>query len=219
MKVFSCVAGCMLAAFVAGFVGPAQAQATRPANEIPMYGDPDRPNKLNARDRAFIASIEKAGKSRRDVSQEVMRTGWDFLQKGDLKSAIKHFNQAWLIDQENPNVYHGFALISVVRDNAVADAEKFFRIALAKPGINVNAYVDYGRLLWIVGRLDESLVQLRKALDISPTAHNARANMAMVYYKKSEYAKACELARGARENNDIIATDFLEEMCRRGATG
>lgn len=210
-------AGYLLFALVAHV--HAQIPAPLPASEIPMYGNPDKARKLSASDAAFIASIEKAGKSRQAVAKDSLRVAWGYFQKGDHAAAIKRFNQAWLLDPENANVYHGFALISFVRDKAGAEAEKFFLLALAKPGVNVNAYVDFGRLLWIHDRLDESLVQLQKALAVSATAHNARANMAMVYFKKTDYAKACELARGARENKDIIAEDFLEEMCKRTAKG
>ena len=195
------------------------AHAALPASEIPMYGDAAKSKTLKESDAAYIASIEKSGKSRRDVAKEVMRTGWAAYQKGDLKTAIRRFNQAWLLDPENGDAYHGFALISTVRDKNSTDAEKFFRIALSKPGVNEAAYVSYGRFLWLVGRLDESLAQLQKALEVSAAAHNARSEIAMVYYKKKDFANACEFARRARDNKDDLMPNFLEEMCKQGATG
>lgn len=214
MKGFVRFACCLLALCV--MYVHAQTPAMLPANEIPMYGSVEKTRKMKDSDAAFIASIETRGKSRQAVAKDVMRAGWGYFHKGNHAAAIKRFNQAWLLDPDNADAYHGFALISAVRDKAAGEAEKFFHLALAKPGINVNAYVDFGRLLWIQNRLDESLVQLEKALAISATAHNARANMAMVYFKKSDYSRACALASGARDNRDIIATDFLEEMCKRG---
>ncbi len=193
-----------------------QAHPQLPASEMPMYGSAGKTRKLTERDAAFIASIEKAGKTRQAVAKDVIRQAWEAYGQTDYKSAIRKFNQAWLLDPENGNAYHGFALISTVRDKDAVEAEKFFRMAVAKPGVSATAYVSYGRFLWIVERLDESLAQLQKALAVSPTAHDARLHIARVYYKKKDYGKACEWARGAKANNDDLPPDFLEDMCKKG---
>lgn len=192
-----------------------QAQPQLPPSEIPMYGTAGK-KKLSERDQAFIASIEKAGKTRQAVAKEVIARAWAAYGKSDYKNAIKQFNQAWLLDPENGDAYHGFALISTVRDKAAEDAEKYFRLALTKPGVSPSAYVSYGRFLWLVERYDEALAQLHKALSLSSTARNARSNIAMIHYKRSEWSKACEWARGAKANNDDLQPNFLEEMCKKG---
>lgn len=196
-----------------------QPHAQLPPSEIPMYGSSaGKPHKLSEKDAAFIATIEKAGKTRQAVAKDVIRQAWEAYGRTDYTSAIRKFNQAWLLDPENGDAYHGFALISTVRDKNADEAEKFFRMALAKPGVSANAYVSYGRFLWIVERLDESLVQLQKAIAASPTAHDARLHIARVYYKKKDYSKACEWARLAKANNDDLPVDFLEDMCKKGGT-
>ena len=193
-----------------------QAHPQLPAAEKPMYGLAGKQKKLTERDMAFIASIEKAGKTRQAVAKEVIVQAWEAYGKTDYKTAIRKFNQAWLLDPENGDAFHGFALISTVRDKSADEAEKYFKMALGKPGVNVNAYVDYGRFLWIVDRFDEALTHLHKALSLAPTARNARSNIAMIHYKKSEWSKACEWARGAKANQDDLQPDFLEEMCKKG---
>jgi len=195
-----------------------QAHPQLPSSEMPMYGSAGKTRKLTERDAAFIASIEKAGKTRPAVAKDVIREAWVAYGKTDYKAAIRKFNQAWLLDPENGDAYHGFALISTVRDKDAVEAEKFFRLALEKPGVSANAYVSYGRFLWIVERLDESLVQLRKAIEVSTTAQDARLHIARVYYKKKDFGKACEWARAAKANNDDLPPDFLEDMCRKGGT-
>jgi Tfp pilus assembly protein PilF len=196
-----------------------QAHAALPAGELPMYGDPARAGKLKESDVAFIASIEKAGQTRQAVAKDVLRAAWAHYQKTEYAQAMRKFNQVWLLDPENGDAYHGFAVITLVRDKLPTEADRFFRMALAKPGVNVNAYVDYGRFLWMGERLEESLAMLQKALGISPRAHNARSNIALVYYKNRDYAKACEFARAANLNGDDLQPGFLEEMCSKGATG
>ena len=214
MKYLRNFSGCLLLYM---FFPPAL--AAPPASEIPMYGNPARAGKLNESDAAFVASLEKAGKTRQAVAQEVLRAAWVHFQKAEHAAAIRKFNQAWLLDPENGDAYHGFAVITLVRDKAPAEADRFFRMALAKPGVNVNAYVDYGRFLWMGERLEESLQHLHKALGLSSTARNARANIALVHYKQRDYAKACEFARAARGNGDDLQPGFLEEVCGKGAKG
>ena len=195
-----------------------QAHPQLPPSEIPMYGDSGRAGKLKKSERDFIESLEKSGKSRRDVARDWTRDAWALYGKGDLKAAIKRFNQAWLLDPENGDIYHGFALVSTIRDKDADKAEKFFKTALSKPGVSANAYVSYGRFLWIVDRLDEALVQLNKALAVSPSARDARLHIARVYYKKKDFSKACEWARKASENKEELPADFLEDMCKKGGT-
>jgi tetratricopeptide (TPR) repeat protein len=196
-----------------------QAHPAPSSSDIPMYGDSTRAGRLKPSDAAFIASIEKAGQTRQAVAKEVLLDAWAHYRKTEYAQAMRKFNQAWLLDPENGDAYHGFAVITLVRNQPVDEAEKYFRMALSKPGVNVNARVDYGRLLWIEGRLDESLAQLQEALSLAPKAHNARSNIAMVHFKRRDYAKACEFARAANRNGDDLPRGFLEDMCAKGATG
>lgn len=215
MKGFGVFMGCVLAMFAAA--AQAQVKATRPASEIPMYGDPDKPNKLSKADLAFIASIEKSGHTREEVSKLTVAQGWDLFRKRDYNSAMKRFNQAWLLDQRNPDAYHGIAAIVAQRDNLPSVAEKFFRVAVAMPGVNANAHVDYGRFLLENFRLDESLIQFQSAIAVAPTAPNARSNASIAYAKKGDFVQACDWAKGARENRDTLADGYLESMCERAA--
>src|SRR4051812_28511639 len=192
------------------------AHTAPPASELPMYGDSGKPRKLSPRDQAFISEFEKAGKTREGVARDVIGKAWDAYGKRDYTGAIKQFNYAWVLDPENGDAYHGFALISLVRDKNADETEKYFKTALLKPGVSVNAYVSYGRFLYIVDRPDEALVQLNKALSISPTARNARLHMALIYRKKSQWSQACEWARKAKANNDDEEPGLVEEMCKKG---
>ncbi len=204
---FVCAVFFLLTAHVQG--------APLPPNQLPMYGGLEKIEKLREADAAFLAAVDKSAYSRSQTAQNVVQAGWTALQKGDMTTAIKRFNQAWLLDPENGNAYYGFALVAAQRDRAMPQAEKFFRLAISKKTVAVVAYVDYGRFLWSQNRLDESLEQLQKSLQISPKAFNARSNIAFVYYKKGDFKKSCEWAKGARENHDQLEPGFLEDMCAR----
>lgn len=76
-------------------------------NELPMYGgqhDPQvEPNKEN--------------------SQSAAELGWKYLYRGDLSTAMKRFNQAWMFDRKNPSAFWGFGIIMGRRAES-GDTEK-----------------------------------------------------------------------------------------------
>lgn len=69
--------------------------AERPDNELPMYGDQYKP------------AVEK----NEWASKRAVELGWKYFYQGDLDTAIKRFNQGWMFDRENPDVYWGFGVI------------------------------------------------------------------------------------------------------------
>lgn len=161
-----------------------------PAHLMPMFGGQSkRPSKND--EKALVAFYEKHGFSRQDGARTLVITGWDALEKKDYTNAISQLNQAWLLDRDNADVYYGFALIVERRDKDPKNAEVLYRQGLTKKGVSSETYVDYGRLLLIQGRVDESLEVSYKALDVSPKVRDARANIAQAHYHKSDFLKVC----------------------------
>lgn len=98
-------------------------------NTLPMYGGPDQvktPYQLEA-DEKFIQSATREGQTREKASQAVAAGGWQFFNKGDLSTAMKRFNQAWLLDPNNPEAYKGFAAI-LRKEGKMDEAQKFERM-------------------------------------------------------------------------------------------
>lgn len=145
--------------------------------------------------------------------------GWHALEKKDFANAIFQLNQAWLLDPENADVYYGFALIVEQRDRDMKSAEALYRQAITKEDVAPETYVDYGRILLVQGRADDSLEVSYKALDISPKVRDARINIAQAHYRKSNFLKACRWARSARENGDKLPAGLQDQACRRADGG
>ncbi|HUW50850.1 MAG TPA: hypothetical protein VMV75_07515 [Sulfuricella sp.] len=186
-----------------------------PINQLPMYGEREKTVEMKNADATFIASIEKQGLSRQEGAKQVVQSGWSYWAKRDLATAMSRFNQAWLLDPENGNAYHGFALVVSVRGGTPSEVEHLFQLATSKPNVDPVAFVDYGRFLWTQKQLEKSLAQLNKALQLSPTARNARSNISFVHYLKGDAASACNWAKDAQKNGDELEKGFLEDMCRR----
>lgn len=206
---------CLIASITALLsMGTAFAQSL-PINQLPMYGEREKTVEMKNADAEFIAAVEKQGLTRPEAAKRAIQTGWSYWANRDLATAMSRFNQAWLLDPENGNAYHGFALVTSARGGAPNDVERLFQLAVSEKNVDEVAFVDYGRFLWTQKQLENSLVQLNKALQLSPTTRNARSNISFVYYLKGDASGACTWAKDAQKNGDELEKGFLEEMCRR----
>lgn len=82
-------------------------------DEIPLYGGMDRSKveELKKADEEFIADVIKEYGSKEAASQAFVRQGFAYYQFDQLGVAVRRFNQAWLINPDNPEVYHGLASV------------------------------------------------------------------------------------------------------------
>jgi len=67
----------------------------RPMNELPMYGGQHNP------------TVEEDP----EYSKQAAKLGWKYYYKGDLDTAIKRFNQAWMFNRDNADALWGFGII------------------------------------------------------------------------------------------------------------
>jgi tetratricopeptide (TPR) repeat protein len=66
-----------------------------PNNSEPMYGGRYNPD--------TAPDMEK--------SRSAANLGWEYYYKGDYETAVKRFNQAWMFNRENAEVFWGFGLV------------------------------------------------------------------------------------------------------------
>ena len=182
---------------------------------LPMYGGLVKNQEQMSADQKFLDQILATGSSRDEASLEVEKLGWQYFWDGDLDTAIKRFNQAWMLNAENSGTYKGFAIVQAERGAPVLEVVNLFEKSIAKANADSSAYVDYGRYLWTIGRFQDSLSMLERALDKFPNAYNASSNMAFVYYRIADYAKACYWSKQAEENQEKLEPGFLQDMCSR----
>ncbi|TWB18814.1 hypothetical protein FBZ89_109200 [Nitrospirillum amazonense] len=187
--------------------------ADLPINQQPLYGGVEKTEKQKQADAKFIASIEALGVTHEEGARRVVLNAWRYLASGNLVAAMTRFNQAWMLDPQSGEPYHGFAVVLAMRNAPAAEVERYFQMALAQPRDTVSSHVDYARYLDMQHRYQESLAQSREALAASPTAHNARAQIAYVYANQNDLPQACRCAREAQANGDELEIDFLASVC------
>jgi Flp pilus assembly protein TadD len=174
--------------------------AEYPPNQLPMYGAADKSSAMVDADRQFLRAASEQGLSPAQASKKSVELGWTYLQRRDLATAIKRFNQGWLADPENGDVYHGFAVVVLERDNDAAGADKFFQQALGKARHSDGLYVDYGRFLAMQGRYADAVPVLRKAVSIDGITPDAGALLTMSLAGSGDMKSACDEAPNVKSN-------------------
>lgn len=96
---------------------------------IPMYGDSERCKAQVDLENKFIKSCKMQYNTRDEACREMVRFGWKHYAKGDLDTAMRRFNQAWLLDSLNADIYWGFGMILTDR-GSFSEAVSYYNRAL-----------------------------------------------------------------------------------------
>lgn len=107
--------------------------AKRADNALPMYGGTTvvkTPFQMESDEKFIQKGVENSG-TRERACLEVLKIGWAVLQQGDALNAMKRFNQAWLLDPSNPDVFKGFAAV-LRKQGKIADADTYESMAQEK---------------------------------------------------------------------------------------
>jgi tetratricopeptide (TPR) repeat protein len=120
-------------------------------NELPRYGGLRKTPEQLAADEQFVAvSLAKYG-SPQAAMQAHVNFGWHYLATGHAPTAIKRFNQAWLLDSTAADVYYGFSAY-LRQQSQVAEAARYEQMAQRRDKNNVArlqylASLAYGQSL------------------------------------------------------------------------
>jgi tetratricopeptide (TPR) repeat protein len=78
---------------------------------LPEYGNVTKTKEQKEADNDFIKlSVQQDG-TREKASEHMVKLGFDYLYRKDLRTAMYRFNQAWLLNPKNENAYWGFGAI------------------------------------------------------------------------------------------------------------
>lgn len=181
------------------FAAGAAAATDYPPNETPMYGGAEKTPAMLQADKELIAAVLAKGITRAQGSDQLVHAGWDYQHKGDYATAMKSFNQAWLLDPDNGDAFDGFAVIAMDRDKDVAAADALFQQGLAKPRQSPGIYLDYGHFLLLVRRPADAIAPLRKAVSFPDMGPDAEAFLTVALFQSGDRTAACQEAAKVKD--------------------
>ncbi len=151
----------------------------------------------------------------KDVSfyakQEVEKA-WEALIAGDSAGALRSFQQATVIDPQYAPGYYGKGHAYLAQNKIGLAITNFKKtIELADPPM-VEAYVNLGFALTLLGREQEGLKMYNQALALDPNNKEVHLNLANFYCSELNGTKAWEHVRFAQKMKAEISPEQLEEM-------
>lgn len=78
---------------------------------LPKYGNLPKTDAQKKLDNQLISTYVQHQGTRRKASEVLIKLGFDYLYRKDIKTAMYRFNQAWLLDSSNADIYWGFGAV------------------------------------------------------------------------------------------------------------
>ncbi len=96
-----------------------------------MYGEVKKCPEQIEIDNDFLADCDKQFKNRKSAAEYYIQSAWDFFYKNDNVTSMKRFNQAWLLDKQNADIYWGFGNL-LGKNGGYEKSIKFFELSEIK---------------------------------------------------------------------------------------
>lgn len=198
-----------------------------PPDQLPMYGGLDRQADpmLKGADDALIEGTTREFGSRREASERFVNQGFNFYFQDDLASAMRRFNQGWLLDAENPSVYYGFMAVLNDREEfceARRMGERAFELGLMG---KAEELADAGRVHVLCAVQDKTLDDTTKsayvkksseyytrALQLQPDSAYVYGSWATASYWLGDYATAWRYVKLERKSGGKTGKQFLKML-------
>lgn len=183
---------------------------------LPRYGYRAKNQYQRKADEAFIERIMSLPgyKSKRDESDHQVSLGFQYLRRGDVKTAMYRFNQAYLLDSTNTNDYWGYGSVYMYfgEDELAA---KMYERGLKQDSLNANLWTDYATVY--IGKyyegdeqsLDTAVKYLLKSYAVDDSNANTTYKLSVSYWNKQDCKNAMKYYKETLKlNDDIIAEEY-----------
>jgi tetratricopeptide (TPR) repeat protein len=107
---------------------------------LPKYGLITKTAEQKASDESLISDMLSKGFTRRQASEQFIDLGFKYLYK-DIKTAMYRFNQAYLMDSTNIDIYWGFGGVYMTLGD-INRAKEQYEIGLSKDANNSKIITD-----------------------------------------------------------------------------
>ena len=101
---------------------------------LPKYGNAVKTKEQKEADQQLIKTYLAQEGTNRRASELLVKIGFDYLYRKDLKTAMYRFNQAWILDPRNENVFWGFGAIYFIFQDFENTLKQYEEGLLINPG-------------------------------------------------------------------------------------
>lgn len=141
---------------------------------LPKYGLVQKtPAQLEA-DQALIADVTSKGRTRKQGSEEFITLGFKYLYK-DIKIAMYRFNQAYILDSTNVDIYWGYGGVYMVLGD-IKRAREQYQLGLNKDDKNYKILTDLATCY---------MIEYYELAPIEPAVAEVKLNKAIELFTQS----------------------------------
>jgi len=198
---------------------------------LPKYGNQPKTEEEKKADMEFIKTVLEKDSTNRKGSDHLIRLGFDYLNK-DLKTAMYRFNQAWLLDSTNTDIYWGYGAVYFTFGGNYSTAKKQYLEGLSINLQNTHLWTDYGTCFlaqyynlqsydenYALPYLDSAITFMTKSYQIDPTDQNTTIKLSICFWNKGDcynawkYYDICKALGGQPITEEF--TKDLQKKCKR----
>jgi len=168
---------------------------------LPKYGGIPRTDEERKVDSDFIKVTLKSDTTNLKASNHLIKLGFDYLYKNDLKTAMLRFNQAYLLDSTNTDIYWGYGGIYMTLGDFKKAKEQYSNGLRINPN-NSHILTDYGTYFFMTYYnlsgskteqakvLDSAIVYLTRSFNLVPSAPETNLKLSVCYWNKNDCSNA-----------------------------
>jgi tetratricopeptide (TPR) repeat protein len=149
-------------------------------NQLPEYGRQRKCQEEIEIDNEFLFSCDSSFKDRKEAAKYYVRRAWDYYGESKLDTAMFRFNQAWMLDSTNADVYWGFGTLLGMKKQfkeSIPFFEKSIKLNPSNPIVFESISKSYGQMFV----QDTNIVHLDKAIDYLKISISMAPNVARTY--------------------------------------
>jgi adenylate cyclase len=123
------------------------------------------------------------------------------------------------LDSQLVELHSGLGAYALVFSWNWADAKRELGLAISLRPSDRDAHELYGMVLQVLGRLDDGMAEIQRALELGPLSHNTMANLGWAAIGRREYDQAIERGRrtlqlkpGSEMGHYVIALALVQKQ-------
>jgi tetratricopeptide (TPR) repeat protein len=179
-----------------------QAEAKENMRLFPEYGNLPKTDAIKKIDDEFIQRALAIDTTYRKASDKYVDLGFKYMLRGDVKTAMYRFNQAWLLDHTNENAYWGFGAVYFQFDD-LEEAQKMYDKGLTINPRSTNILTDKATIYLAKLNSKFDTTTLNTAIDLFSKSYSIDPNNQNTTYKMSTMYFAIGDCKNARKYYDL----------------
>lgn len=200
---------------------------------LPKYGNEPKSAEEKRADEEFVKSTMQQSEfngDRTKASDKLIKLGFNYLSTGDIKTAMYRFNQAYLLDSNNTDIYWGYGTVYMTLGD-ITEGKRLYEEGLSINPSNSHLLTDLAT--YYLGRyykleeagiekysaqvqLDSALLYLNKSYPLNPKDFNTNLKLSICYWLKEDCTNAWKhYDECVVIDKDQIPYDYKQDLMRK----